>query len=223
MRPNSTVKFICFLIALFSLNRDLAQITVYKEPHHKILFENEYVRLIALTLHPNDTTLEHSHNAASVVLFLTKSKVAIKDAGKPSVITEVEPGTTVYRSYDEKPVSHRVWTEDKSGFKCIVAEIFQHQPLQEISAEPVIAPARLLWKQKLVDAYSLQISGAQKKLPPSGYASLVICFSGQIKIGYVGKGQTLNVGDYAFFSQKEEVALHTDEGKIAACVLLELK
>jgi hypothetical protein len=223
MKTKRTLALLSSVIALFSAEKIAAQISVHEEPHHKIIFENEYVKLIDLTLRPNDTTLEHTHNIASVVVFLTRSKVAIKDAGKPPVITEVAPGNTVFRNYGEAPVLHTVWIEDTGVFRCLVVEIMQDEPLQKIHMNLTDALTKLLWQQKSVDGYSLHMStGQTRKLSKSGRAYLLICFSGRAGIEYSDKKQSLEPGGYAFFAPNEEIHMRADQGKPADCILLTL-
>jgi hypothetical protein len=223
MKPTRTLKLIYSMIALFSAEKIAAQITVHQEPHHKIIFENEYVRLIDLTLRPNDLTLEHTHSIASAVVFLTHSKVAIKDAGKPPVVTEFEPGNTVFRNYGEKPVLHTVWIEDTSVFRCLVAEMVHRElvPAGPVDQEDSIK--KLLWRQKLADAYAIHLSSGQNyTLLKSGCAYLLICFSGKTGIEHAAKTQSLEAGEYAFFAPGQEVVLHAKGQQSTGCVLLKL-
>lgn len=211
------------MIALLSTDRTAAQITVHQEPHHKIIFENEYVRLIDLTLRPNDTTLEHTHSIASAVVFLTHSKVAIQDAGKPPVVTEFEPGNTVFRNYGEKPVLHTVWIEDTSVFTCLVAEMVHQAPVHPGVADPEDATKKLLWRQNLADAYNIRLaSGQHYTMQKSSCAYLVICFAGKTEIESAAKTHSLDAGAYAFFAPDEEIILHAEQGEPAGCVLLKL-
>jgi len=223
MKSKRTTQLISSMIALFSADSIAAQITVHQEPHHKIIFENEYVRLIDLTLRPNDITLEHTHSIASAVVFLTHSKVAIQDAGKPPVITEFEPGNTIFRNYGEKPVLHTVWIEDTSVFTCLVAELVHHAPLDPGVMDPEDATKRLLWRQKLADAYRMRLSSGQHyTLKKSNCAYLLICFAGKTKIESAAKKQSLDGGGYAFFAPDEEIILNAEHGQPAGCVLLKL-
>jgi hypothetical protein len=103
----------------------LAQIPIEKEPHHKVVFENQVVRVIDLVVPPHDTTLLHTHNAASVVIFLSASSFAIRNPKQAPAVTQVKLGDIVYRDYDKKPVAHTVWSADTSVFRCLVVEMKQ--------------------------------------------------------------------------------------------------
>jgi hypothetical protein len=118
------LQFIIFLSTLLTTSVS-AQIPVEKDPFHKILFENNLVRVLDLQVSGADTTTTHIHKAASVVVFVTKSSLAIQSPGEAPVITKVDAGNTVYRPYDEKPTTHKVWSQDGSLMRCIVIEIKQ--------------------------------------------------------------------------------------------------
>ena len=118
MRYFAFLSFFCFPVSI-----TYAQIPVEKDPFHKIVFENESVRVLDLSVGKNDTTTDHIHSAASVVVFVTESSLAIQAPGTEPVITKVEPGEVIYRAYDETPVTHKVWSDDGSIMRCIVIEL----------------------------------------------------------------------------------------------------
>ena len=110
-------------LLLFAAILVRAQTPVEKDPFHKVVFENDKVRVLDLAVSGTDTTTNHIHRAASVVVFITKSRLAIQTPGETPVVTNVDAGTVVFRSYDEKPATHRVWSSDGSMMRCIVIEI----------------------------------------------------------------------------------------------------
>jgi hypothetical protein len=58
-------------------------------------------------------------------VFMTKSALAIQLPGEKPVVTNVDIGNVVYRPYDEKPTTHKVWSDDGSVMQCIIIEIKQ--------------------------------------------------------------------------------------------------
>src|SRR5580693_8982317 len=76
-----------------------AQVKLREEPHHKIIFENEYIRLFEGRVAAGDTTLPHLHETNSVVVFLSESTFGIKNAGENQTITTVHPGDMIYRAF----------------------------------------------------------------------------------------------------------------------------
>jgi hypothetical protein len=116
-------KYLATLSFLFTTVVVFAQIPVEKDPFHKVVFENDRVRVLDLVVSGTDTTTTHIHSAASVVVFLTKSSLAIQTPGEAPAITKVDVGNLVYRPYDETPTTHRVWSQDGSVMRCLVIEL----------------------------------------------------------------------------------------------------
>ena len=58
-----------------------AQVPVRNEPHHKVVLENEFVRLIDVHIPSHDTTLTHIHAAPSVIVFLSKTTIGTQIVG----------------------------------------------------------------------------------------------------------------------------------------------
>jgi hypothetical protein len=114
---------VCVAVCMFSFFEACAQMPIDKEPHHKVMFENKQVRVIELIVPAGDTTLLHTHNYASVVIFLSTSVFAIQNPKQDPVVTQVSPGNILYRDYDVKPVAHTVWSADQSTFRCLVVEL----------------------------------------------------------------------------------------------------
>lgn len=117
------ITVIFWLCSLFQIV--FAQLPIEKEPHHKVVFENQLVRVIELAVPPRDTTLLHTHQAASVVIFLSACSFAIQNPKQAPVVTAVKLGDITYRDYDKKPVAHTVWSADTSVFRCLVVEVKQ--------------------------------------------------------------------------------------------------
>lgn len=66
---------ICLSIALlFFIKSGLSQVPVALEPHHKIIFQNRYVRVLLGVIPVHDTTHAHLHETNSVIVFLTPSQ-----------------------------------------------------------------------------------------------------------------------------------------------------
>ena len=85
-----------FLFLFFLISAIRAQIPVGEDPFHKIVFENKFVRVLDLVISGSDTTTTHVHSAASVVVFLTKSSLAIQTPGEAAVVTKVDKGNVVF-------------------------------------------------------------------------------------------------------------------------------
>lgn len=199
----------------------MAQVPVDKEPFHKVVLENEYLRLIDGRVPPLDTTLMHIHAANSVVVFLSKSKFGIQNAGEKPVITEVNPGDVVYRAYGDSPVNHKVWDQSKSLFHFWVVELVKQHLGSDTCSILSLTGAKLQWQKKWVRAYQLKIDkGEPIYLPKSNCAYLVMNISGVTSVDLKNSMQS---DDFLFVPPQREIKIYTGHKETAECVLLELK
>jgi hypothetical protein len=193
-----------------------------EEPHHKVVLENEYVRLIEGHVPVKDTTLMHIHEANSVVVFLSKTSFGIQVPGGKPVITDVSPGDMFYRAYGDKPVTHIVWDQGASLFHFFVAEVVKQQPGKDTCSIISQSGVQFQWREKLVRAYYVDIAkGTQFNLPKSACAHLLINISGDITTSSSGSMQPISPNGFLFFPPQKNIRI--DGGKEnSRCILLEL-
>ena len=191
------------------------------EPHHKVVLENEYVRVVDGHVKDHDTTLTHIHTANSVVVFLSRSTLGIQVIGEKPIVTEVSPGDMVYRAYGDKPVTHIVWNGSRSMLHFMLVELMKKQgdsDTRAILSQPGI---QFQWQQPLVRAYYIDIAkDKQYSLPKSNCAYLLIDVSGTVKVVSSGSMRSLHADDLVFFPPQSPVEINGN--KNAHCVLLEL-
>jgi hypothetical protein len=220
----SMANFYLFIPVLLFHNSVTAQVPVDQEPHHKVVFENEYIRLIDGHIPAQDTTLAHTHAANSVVVFLSKSTFGIQDAGEKPVVTQVNPGDMVYRSYGEKPVNHTVWDQGIPVFHFLVVELVKQHSGDDTCSNLSQPGMKWQWQEKLVSAYKLDIrEGQHYHLPKSNCAWLLIDISGVISAGSPGSIHSLQANDFVFFPPQRGIEIKCRHKEAARCVLLELK
>jgi hypothetical protein len=196
-----------------------AQMPVENESHHKVVFDNQQIRVIDLVVPVADTTLRHTHSAASVVLFLSKSNLAIQNTGQPAAVTNVKSGDVVYRSYDEKPVEHIVWCEDKSVFRCLVVEMKNHSSHNDCGTLQ-LSNTEQLWQQKLVNAYRVDFNKEKTiRLPKSSCSFLLISYEGSVNAVVSGKKSTLKEGEFVSIPMDNQSEFSSDHAK---AILLQL-
>ena len=215
-----------YLILFFVLldGKLMAQVPVDKDPFHKVVLENEYLRLIDGRVPALDTTLMHIHAANSVVVFLSKSKFGIQNAGEKPAVAEVNPGEVVYRAYGDKPVNHKVWDQSKSLFRFWVVELVRQHLGSDTCSTLSLAHAKLQWQKKLVRAYQLKIDkGEPIHVPKSNCAYLLMNISGVTSVDLKNRIRSLPSDDFFFVPPQSEIKIYTSHKKTAECVLLELK
>jgi hypothetical protein len=220
-------KLFCFYLPLpffLFFNIVSGQVPVREEPRHKVVLENDYVRLLDVHIPSGDTTLYHIHAAPSVIVFISKSTTGSQLKGeKPSAAGEVLPGDTRFVEYDEKPITHRVWNQSSSTFHVMDIELVKKNiskdTCQMISGNDV----QLQWQQKSVSTYRINIKqGREVELPKSNCAYLLIDITGKITTASGGNIHQLKEGGYVFAQPQTEIKINSSNSN-AECVLLELK
>jgi len=208
------------------INHVYAQVPVREEPHHKVVLENSYVRILNVRILPHDTTLAHIHAAASVMVFLSKSNIGTQIVGAQPVISDVVPGQTSYAAYDEKPIKHRVWNQgDQSNslFHVMDIELVKKNPFPDSCAVLSQPGIKLKWQQKLVRSYNISVEkGKEYDIPKSNCAYLLIDISGSVAAIAASNMRIIKESGFIFFPPQAEIKI-SSTNSAAECVLLELK
>ena len=231
MNNKKTVCAYFLLAALLFYNSAAAQKVVAErdEPHHKVVFENEYIRLVEGHVPDHDTTLAHIHSANSVVVFLSKSTLGIQLTGEKPVVTEVSPGDMVYRAYGDKPITHIVWNQSKPVLHFIVVEMTKKMGGNDTCATLSQPGTTFQWQQPLVKTYYMDIAkDGHYSLPESSCAYLLIDVSGRVNVSGRGKAvspgrmRSLQADDFVYFPPHSGIEINGGDNENTRCVLLQL-
>ncbi len=100
-------------------------VPVEQEPHHHIVFQNQYVRVLDVLFPPGEPSLFHSHSNDNVSVALrgdkTKSQVM---GGEWSEPVKVVPGQVAFNKAKGQAYTHRVGSAGTQAFHVIDVEIF---------------------------------------------------------------------------------------------------
>ncbi|HLY68105.1 MAG TPA: hypothetical protein VKR53_00160 [Puia sp.] len=211
----ASILFFCFLITI----KLSAQVPVRNEPHHQVVLENDYVRLIDVHIKPHDTTLTHIHAAPSVIVFLSKSTIGTQIVGAAPSIANVIPAQTSYAAYDEKPITHKVWNDGDSVFHVMDIELAKKEPAGDTCGIILQTDFHLEIVKKLVHVYILDLNAEKMAgIQQSNCAHLLIGISGIIS----ANNHSLTAGKFYFFPPHSNIEIISGKEN-ARCVLLELK
>ena len=100
-----------------------AQVQVSKEPRHKKVLENKYIRLLDVWMQPGDTTLFHIHSTPSLFLHFTNTVVCSQEKGQTWEKSKNKEGEADYVSFKNETWVHRVSNCDTIPFHVTVIEI----------------------------------------------------------------------------------------------------
>jgi quercetin dioxygenase-like cupin family protein len=100
-------------------------VPVEMEPHHHVVFQNQYVRVLDVLFPPRDPSLFHTHSNDNVSVQLSGDKTHAQlmggDWGPP---TAVVPGEVAFHKALGQPYTHRVGSAGTQPFHVIDVEIF---------------------------------------------------------------------------------------------------
>ena len=132
---NKTISFlIAILLCSFTLS---AQVQVSKEPRHKNVLENKYIRLLDVKIQPGDTTLFHIHSIPSVFVNFTNTAVCSQIKGKEWEKGNNTEGNASYRSFVNDTLVHRVSNCDTVPFHVTDVEILSSNQQHSLNLYPL--------------------------------------------------------------------------------------
>lgn len=122
--------FFLLLFASMQLFAQDAPVPIEKEPRHKLVFENDIVRIFDTRIPVNDVSQFHIHSFDSAFVCIDGGETQSEELGKP--IQKRPPfkaGDTWYRPHASTPLTHRVSNLGKTDFRVLDVEL--RQPLVE--------------------------------------------------------------------------------------------
>ena len=93
-----------------------AQVQVSKEPRHKKVLENKYIRLLDVWMQPGDTSMLHIHSTPSLFLHFTSTTVCVQIKGEAWTKNKNTAGNASYTSFLNDTLVHRVSNCDTVPF-----------------------------------------------------------------------------------------------------------
>ena len=100
-------------------------IPVEKEPHHHIVFQNQYVRVLDVLFPAGEASLFHTHSNDNIGIPISGDQTQSQPAGGEwSEVQDVKPGTAGFRKALGQAYTHRVRSAGKLPFHVIDVEVF---------------------------------------------------------------------------------------------------
>ena len=151
------------LLAILFLNTAAvtAQVQVSKEPRHKKVLENKYIRLLDVRIPPGDTTLFHIHSTPSLFLHFTNTVVCSQEKGQTWEKSKSKEGEADYVSFKNETWVHRASNCDTIPFHVTVIEILSPH---KTTTHPKPLPFAVLFENEKAFAYRFSSSSFNKQL-----------------------------------------------------------
>jgi hypothetical protein len=141
--------FLCSLLLLFAFSLSAqapTAVPVGKEPHHHLVFENDYVRVFRVSLAAHDATLLHQHDVPYLYVSLGPADVINAVEGKPEariVMTDGQVG------YSRGHFAHIARTDAGSTFDNVTIELLKPQGEPQNLCEQILSGAAVGPCQKM--------------------------------------------------------------------------
>ena len=83
-------------------------VPVEQEPHHHVVFENQYVRVLEVIVKPGETTLFHTHALDNVAVQLSDATIKRQSPGQDWIDSPAKDGAVSFAAGTKQPYTHRI-------------------------------------------------------------------------------------------------------------------
>ena len=131
MSKNKSLSFLLgfFIIACLLVSQQLfaqaqqTAVPVEQEPRHRIVFQNQYVRIYDCLIPPGDQTLFHTHSFDNVAITVSGGKGRLEFPGKAPWEGVVNTGNVGFAKATNAPYTHRIGNLGTTPLRFIAAEV----------------------------------------------------------------------------------------------------
>jgi hypothetical protein len=197
-------------------------IAVSKEPLHKNVFENKYVRVLDLHIAPGDTTLLHKHETPCVSISLhpvrTGAQTLVDD--KSPRVPSLDRRIT-FDGFYQSPRIHRVWNRDTSTFHGMDVEILTKGD-RKMEAPIAIDGFTQVFDAPPLRAYRFTLKGNQQIKLERNAPILIVGLNNGSEV-LVNKQRFTKQGDFLFVKPSRKIQLANNSGQDYSFAVLEMK
>ncbi len=218
---NNKTNFLAVLLLLHTAVVS-AQVQVSKEPLHKKVLENKYIRLLDVWIKPGDTSLFHIHSTPSVFLIFTTTTYAAQEKNKDWTTAKVVPGYSWYRSFYKDIQVHRVANIDTAVFHVTDVELLSaYKPTEKREA----LPFPLLYENERVFAYQLTDSTFTDRRMSKRGPLIIEVVKGEVKYHDIKgcKSTITKTGEYLYIEPGKEFSFAAAGKEKTLMILFEIK
>jgi hypothetical protein len=98
-------------------------VPVEREPHHHVVFENQYIRLLDVVVAPAEMTLFHTHSLDNVAVLLADTTLKNQNPGEGWTERPIAHGSVGFRAGTKTPYTHRIMNTGAMVFHVMDVEI----------------------------------------------------------------------------------------------------
>ena len=98
-------------------------VPVEREPHHHVVFENQYLRLLDVLVPAGEMTLFHTHSLDNVAVLLADTTLKNQNPGEDWTERPITHGSVGFRAGTKTPYTHRIMNPVSVVFHVMDVEI----------------------------------------------------------------------------------------------------
>jgi hypothetical protein len=98
-------------------------VPVEQEPHHHVVFENQYIRVLEVVVDPGDMTLFHTHAIDNLAVQLSDGMIKRQSPGQAWIDSATKEGSVNFFPGTKQPYTHRITNAGASVFHVLDIEI----------------------------------------------------------------------------------------------------
>ena len=139
-----------------------AAVPVEQEPRHRVVFQNQSVRIYDCLIPPGDITLFHTHSFDSVTVVVSGGKARNEFVGKPPMEFSIPTGVSNFSKGTNAPYTHRIENVGTTPLRFVVPELLSSSSSPGVPASLGKVPGtQLVWENDRVAAYRVSIDPDQ--------------------------------------------------------------
>lgn len=218
--------FLCIALLIISCRQLSAQMPVSKEPRHKVVFENNKIRVLNVILPPGDTTFYHVHSTPSAFIFFTRTNTASQLInGQPTSGYSVAGNIFFEDLYTHQRI-HRVWNIDTTTFHVMDVEILDKDSGFNNNAI-TSANIQVLFNEPNARGYKVSLNEQESISFKNSASSFLLVALHPTAIDIVRNNKTenkqLKEGEFIWLAANENAGIKNANKDSASFALLELK
>ena len=102
---------------------EIDPVPVEREPHHHVVFENQYLRLLDVVVPAGEMTLFHTHSLDNVAVLLADTSLKNQNPGEDWTERPITHGSVGFRPGTKTPYTHRIMNTGTVEFHVMDVEI----------------------------------------------------------------------------------------------------
>jgi hypothetical protein len=110
--------------AMLSGGQILPGLPIAHEPHHHLVFQNEFVKVYEVEVGPHSATLEHQHEYDNLFVAFGDSHLTNRITGKPATHVDL---ADLAVNFEREPYAHVIQNENDEPFRNITIELLRPQ------------------------------------------------------------------------------------------------